>query len=173
VPQAVWLDDFMVKDAATWATEAPGIVWVEYPELGERIARAAKIPYFGGGDRAGIEIERETGTRSIIASIRSHGTGKNLQRAFSRNLVCNPMADGEAWEQLIGRTHRIGQPADEVTVEVYQHTQEYRDAFAKARELAAFTEPSSSSRRSSASPPTCSASKPPASTRERRPFGRA
>lgn len=137
VTEAVWIDDFMIRDAAQWARENVGIVWVEFPELGEKIARAAKVPWFGGGDEASATIITEKGDRSIVASIRAHGTGKNLQM-FSRNYVATPPADGATWEQLIGRTHRPGQLADEVEVEVAQHTQDYRDAFAKARSYARF-----------------------------------
>lgn len=140
--ETVWLSDFVVQDAARWALESPGIVWVEFPELGERIARVARIPYFGGGPDASREILKETGARSIVASIKAHATGKNLQ-AFRRNLVANPPADGGLWEQLLGRTHREGQTAKLVEVEVYAHTQDYAGALQKAREYAAFTEQTS------------------------------
>lgn len=80
-------------------------------------------------------IIRENGKRSIVASLRAHGTGKNLT-AFSRMLFVNPPADGAAWEQAIGRCHRQGQLADEVEVELYQHTDELLEAFRKARDFA-------------------------------------
>lgn len=134
-----WLSDFVVQDAARWASDKkrPGIVWVEYPELGERIAKAAGVPFYGGGKEASAQIPLENGRRSIVASIAAHGTGKNLQ-AFCRNLVVTPPASGAVWEQLLGRTHRQGQLADEVEVEVYQHTLDFQEAFRKARDLAAF-----------------------------------
>ncbi|NOK09602.1 hypothetical protein [Corallococcus exercitus] len=75
--------------------------------------------------------------RSIVASLRAHGTGKNLT-AFSRMLFVNTPADGAAWEQAIGRCHRQGQLADEVEVELYQHTAELVGAFEKARDFARF-----------------------------------
>ncbi|RUO93093.1 hypothetical protein D7Y11_11445 [Corallococcus sp. AB018] len=84
-------------------------------------------------------IIRENGKRSIVASLRAHGTGKNLT-AFSRMLFVNPPADGGAWEQAIGRIHRQGQLADECEVELYQHTEELADAFRKARDFARFIE---------------------------------
>lgn len=139
VPEAVWISDYVVQDAADWARENVGIVWVEFPELGEAIAKEAGIPYFGGGDEASKLIPLETGKRSIVASIRAHGTGKNLQM-FYRNLVVTPPADAAIWEQMIARTHRPGQLADEVTVDVVQHTAPYRDAFSLARERARFLE---------------------------------
>lgn len=137
VPEAVWVSDFVAQDAAKWAKKNVGIVWVEFPELGERIAKLAGVPYYGGGTAASDEILRETGKRSIVASIKAHGTGKNLQQ-WCRNLVVTPPADGATWEQLIARTHRPGQLADEVEVEVYLHTEDYRGAFARAQEYARF-----------------------------------
>jgi len=141
VTETVWLSDFIVNDAARWANrkEQPGIVWVEFPELGERIAKAAGVPFYGGGKEASATIIRETGNRSIVASLRAHGTGKNLTM-FSRMLFVNPPADGASWEQAIGRVHRQGQLADECEVELYQHTDELIDAFRKARDFARFIE---------------------------------
>ncbi|NVJ08374.1 helicase [Myxococcus sp. AM001] len=141
VTEAVWLSDFIVHDAAKWALRKgqPGIVWVEFPELGQRIAKAAGVPFYGGGPEASTTIIRESGKRSIVASLRAHGTGKNLTM-FSRMLFVNPPADGAAWEQAIGRCHRQGQLADEVEVEMYQHTEELVGAFQKARDFALFIE---------------------------------
>lgn len=59
---------------------------------------------------------------------------------FSRMLFVNPPADGAAWEQAIGRCHRQGQHADEVEVELYQHTDELAGAFQKACDFARFIE---------------------------------
>ncbi|WP_141592257.1 DEAD/DEAH box helicase [Myxococcus sp. AB056] len=141
VTEAVWLSDFIVRDAANWALRKgqPGIVWVEFPELGQRIAKATGSPFYGGGPEASATIIRESGKRSIVASLRAHGTGKNLTM-FSRMLFVNPPADGAAWEQAIGRCHRQGQLADEVEVELYQHTAELVGAFQKARDFARFIE---------------------------------
>ncbi|GMU00996.1 hypothetical protein KH5H1_51160 [Corallococcus caeni] len=61
-------------------------------------------------------------------------------KMFSRMLFVNPPADDAAWEQAIGRIHRQGQLADECEVELYQHTDELTDAFAKARDFARFIE---------------------------------
>lgn len=138
VTDTVWLSDFVAVDAAKWAREKVGIVWVEFPELGEKIAKLAGIPFYGGGKESSALIAAETGSRSVVASIKAHGTGKNLQHAFARNLVVNPPADGGTWEQLIGRTHRQGQPADLVEVDIYQHTGDLEDAFTKARDYARF-----------------------------------
>ncbi|WP_223744888.1 helicase [Corallococcus sp. AS-1-12] len=136
-PEAVWVSDFLIQDAAEWARSRVGIVWVEFPELGERIARAAGVPYYGGGLAASEAILMESGRRSIVASIKAHATGKNLQQ-FSRNLVVTPPSDGALWEQLLARTHRPGQRAACVEVEVCLHTEDYAAAFVTARERALF-----------------------------------
>jgi len=114
-------------------------VWVEFPELGERIAKAAGVPFYGGGPLTSQTIIREDGNRPIVASLRAHGTGKNLTM-FSRMLFVNLPADGAAFEQVIGRMHRQGQMADEVEVELYQHTPELIRSVRKAREFARFIE---------------------------------
>ena len=44
-----------------------------------------------------------------------------------------PPSSGQAWEQLLGRTHRPGQEADEVWVGVFQHTRPFRKALQTAR----------------------------------------
>ena len=70
----------------------------------------------------------------VACSILVHGKGKNLQgeadrgpggtptRGWSRNVIIEPPSSGQTWEQLIGRTHRQGQRADEVVAVIYQHT---------------------------------------------------
>jgi hypothetical protein len=73
------------------------------------------VPYFGAGSE---EIANERGDRSVVASIQAHGVGRNLQM-FSSNLVVSCPSAGADWEQLLGRTHRQGQQADEVTYEYF------------------------------------------------------
>lgn len=137
--EAVWVDDFLVRDAAEWARTNTGIVWYEHDAFGRAVAKAAGIPFYGPGADASAAIITESGTRSIVASIRAHGTGKNLQM-FRSQLVANPPSDGGTWEQLVGRTHRAGQLADEVEVHVYRHVDAMREALDKARDLAAYIE---------------------------------
>jgi hypothetical protein len=126
--EAVWLDEYLVDDSVAWGRENVGVVWYEHAALGAAIAKKGGFPLFGPGAEG---ILKEKGTRTIVASIRAHGTGKNLQ-CFNRNLVTTTPTSGTVWEQLLGRTHRPGQEADEVTVEVYRHTLEMRAAVNKA-----------------------------------------
>lgn len=131
----VWLDDFLARDAVAWAQEAPGVVWYGHSAWGRKVAELGGLPFFGGGDEASEGILKESGTRSIVASIKAHGTGKNLQM-FSRALVGNPPADAGVWEQLLARHHRQGQEAAEVKFYVYRHTEEMCAAMDSALEFA-------------------------------------
>lgn len=130
---AQWVDDsFMVDDAIAWGREAPGIIWVTHIALGEKIAEKSGFPYYGEGKEASQLILDEKGNRTIIASVQSHQKGKNLQHAFWRNLITTPMASGEAWEQVVARTHREGQPSDIVMVDIYMHTDSFKNSFTQA-----------------------------------------
>jgi hypothetical protein len=91
--------------------------------------------YFGAGDE-GILMTTEP---AICVSIDAHSTGKNLER-YSRNLITSPPTNGETWQQLLGRTHREGQLADTVTVEVMLHCEELEACFEKARADARYLE---------------------------------
>ena len=134
--EAVWLTDELVKEAALWTVNNVGIAWVEFPEFGARVAKLAGKKYYGAGEQ-GSEISFCDGRTSIVASVKAHGTGKNLQM-FSANLFTSPPTNGVDWEQTIGRTHRQGQMSDTVTVDVWQHTQVFRDSVDKGSDLALF-----------------------------------
>ena len=123
----VWLSDFLLEDAAAWAAEAPGIVWSDHPAWAHRLAKLTGLTYYGGGPAADALLAKVDGGRSIIASIKAHGTGKNLQM-FSRCLFVDQPSDAGIVEQAIGRLYRQGQTRD-VEVTRYQHTPEYADAW--------------------------------------------
>jgi hypothetical protein len=142
--ETVWLDKFLVNAAIEWAQEKPGIVWVESEAVraAEEIARGAGIPVYAGGDEDTRALHAEDGTRSVVCSMKAFKEGENLQM-FNRNLVTTPPSSGAMLEQLIGRTHRTGQKADEVTVDFYLHTPELvkalKDAKDKAKAIAETT----------------------------------
>jgi hypothetical protein len=136
--EAIWLSDFLLEDIASWAKEKPGIVWVEHSATGHRLEKLTGFRYYGGGDAASSDIIKEDGKRSIIASANAHVTGKNLQGSFWRNLIVTISSDAAQLEQLLGRTHREGQPEDEVECHYYQHTSELSDSLDRAREKAQF-----------------------------------
>lgn len=137
--EGVWIDDWLARDAAEWCKTTVGICWYEHDLFGRRVAELADRPYYGPGADAGLRLLSETGRHSIVASIRAHGTGKNLQQ-FSHNLLANQFSDAAVGEQLLGRTHRQGQLADEVTVEVYRHTHVFIEALDRAKMLASYIE---------------------------------
>lgn len=141
--EAVWLSDFFTCDAVEWGREAcsakqGGIIWYESDAVGQAIAAAGGFPLFGGGEESErILTITPAEAPCIVASVRAHGEGKNLQR-YSTNYVCCPGTDGKKWEQLLARTHRDGQKADEVTFIVPQHTDDYVAAFRGALESARY-----------------------------------
>lgn len=123
--ESIRLHDFLVQDAAAWCREHTGIVWYDKREFGVWLAEITGLPLHCGGPDAGPRILAERGDRTIIASIQSHGTGRDgLQDVFSKQLVANPPASPSAWEQMLGRLHRIGQKADVVESWFYRHTPE-------------------------------------------------
>lgn len=131
---AVWVDDFYVQRCAAWFDGKSGLLWYEFPEFAQRVVSASGAVFCGAGDEGSERLAQLSGKEQVVVSIRSHGQGKNLQ-VFNRSLVANPPSDGATWEQLLGRTHRGGQLADEVFYDVPRHTESVRKAVAKARAL--------------------------------------
>jgi hypothetical protein len=128
---AEWVHPFAVEAAGDWLAsctdQEPGICWIDQVAFGQELASHSGAPYFGAGDSSILDCKAP----AIIASIHAHSEGKNLQR-YCRNLVTAPMSSGKAWEQMLGRTHRQGQLADEVTCEVFFHAEELRASFDQA-----------------------------------------
>jgi hypothetical protein len=111
-PVPVWLDRSIIKAAAEHTREHNAIAWTRYRAAGFALD-AAGVPYYPGG----VDPESATPGTPIACSIAAHGTGRNMQ-AWCRSLVLTPPANANAWEQLIGRTHRPGQRADVVGIDV-------------------------------------------------------
>ena len=61
----------------------------------------------------------------------ANSTGQNLQM-FSSNLIISCPSGPATMEQLIGRTHRDGQEADEVSVDILLGCVEHYEAFTRA-----------------------------------------
>lgn len=132
--EPVWLDDYLVEACARWVLAKldageRGIVWYQHSALGDALEDAG-LPVF----RAGEDPEAKGANCDLIAcSIRAHGTGKNLQR-WHANLFMNWQSGGATIEQTIGRTHRQGQLADTVTVDLFAHDGElFKRSFNDAR----------------------------------------
>jgi hypothetical protein len=132
-PADVWHDDKALLTCAIWMEREKGIVWVEQVFFGRRLAQMTGAAYYGpkGLTDTGESIALVKPGKSIIASVAANATGHNLQM-FSRNLVTSCPPSALKMEQLIGRTHRDGQEADEVTVEILLGCREHADAFQRA-----------------------------------------
>jgi len=130
----VWISDFFVRWAKRWSESQgePVILWYDTKAVEAALVEAG-LPVYG----AGTEVPMEAKTCGM--SIHAHGTGKNLQ-AWRKQIVLAPPTSGEAWEQLLGRTHRFGQDADEVEVHVCTHTKQFEDAFEGALKNARYIE---------------------------------
>jgi hypothetical protein len=132
-PKDVWHDDAALTACAAWMEKERGIVWCEHRFFARRLAQLTCAPYYGanGLSESGESITVVKPGRAIIVSRQANATGRNLQM-FSTNLVtsCSPCA--QIVEQLIGRTHRDGQEADEVTVDILLGCREHHDSFQRA-----------------------------------------
>jgi hypothetical protein len=139
-----WLDSGLVRHACKWfkRDDGQGIIWVEHVAFGKALeALTGPGTYYGaqGLNSRGEPIEAATGP--VIASVAANSEGRNLQH-HSRNLVISCAPNGALWEQLLGRTHRDGQEADEVTVDAYCGCLEMWTGFEQARADARYIEDS-------------------------------
>lgn len=116
----VWEDDCIIRRVEGWAKKHNGLIWVSEVALGQRLEKDLGIPYFHnmGLDNLGRTVESmRPSDGSVVVSIASNFEGRNLQ-AWNENMVISPPPTGTTWEQLMGRTHRQGQEADEVWFDV-------------------------------------------------------
>jgi hypothetical protein len=145
----LWVSDYLVRDAEEWALTTGGIVWIMHStahtyegqdqsedDLGGQFTR---IPYFGAGDE---RIRTHKGP--CVASVRAHGTGKNLQQ-WHRGLLMSMPSSNKTLEQLLARLHRNGQKADSVMFEFYAHSLENLNALEKCIGDAEFVQQTSGS----------------------------
>ena len=132
-PKPVWHDDSALQAAATWMEREKGIVWTEHVFFAKKLAQMTGAAYYGadGLDESGSSITYVKPGRGIIASIQANGTGRNLQM-FSSNLFASCPSGPSQMEQTIGRTHRDGQEADEVIVDILLGCAEHAEAFSRA-----------------------------------------
>lgn len=127
----VWISDWLVKDAAEWAHKEPGIVFYSHKAFGEELARVSGLPLYDSTDTTS-DLIKETGSRSIIASLNAIGTGLNLHKEFHRVLFTTTASSSVTMQQAIGRVYRQGQPKDTVFVDLYRHTPEMCQALESA-----------------------------------------
>ena len=126
-PKPVWISDDPIKQAIKRAGKGC-LIWTKHTAEGEAMQRLG-VAHYGGGTSP--ELARPGDTISV--SLPAHHRGCNLQRGWSRNLILAPPADARIWEQLIGRTHRQGQTASCVDVEIVSAIPYHEDVLQRAR----------------------------------------
>ncbi len=145
-PKDIWHDTAALEACEAWMKKGPGIVWVEHIFFGDELERRTGAPYFreGGSDKSGRNLEvlselikaGKATVGPIIASVHACQAGFNLQ-PWARNLLTSCPSGAKACEQLIGRTHRDGQKADQVEVDILlgciEHFESWENALAQAR----------------------------------------
>lgn len=135
-PTPYWVSDHAIKWILRWAKKNDGIIWTQNVALGKALEKKG-LRFFQQEARHAasgtpiMDARPEDG--AIVASIDSCSTGQDLQR-WTRNLVVGCPSSGEIWEQMIGRTHRDGQKATEVTFEVLMGCREHVRSFWEAVE---------------------------------------
>lgn len=133
-PKDVWHDDTAIGVCAAWMDKHKGIVWCEHTFFARRLAAVTGATYYGQEGRTddGRSIVDVKAGQPIIASRQANATGRNLQM-FSHNLITSCPTSSDILEQTIGRTHRDGQEADEVVIDILLGCREHFDAFERAR----------------------------------------
>ena len=134
--EAVWVDDFMILDAVHWL-RGGGIIWYQYKAVADALEKSG-VRVFRAGQKRIEKVD-------CALSIPSHGTGLNLQ-AWRRQLITTPPSSGRRFEQLLGRTHRLGQEAESVEGHIYQYCAPFRRAYKAARADARYIEETTSQR---------------------------
>lgn len=134
--KAIWHDDSALDICARWLEREKGIAWCKHTFFARELSKRTGFPYFGqnGRDDKGREIDKDPSvTGPVIASIDSCATGKNLQFKWHKNLITDCPSGGDLLEQLLGRTHRHGQDADEVEAEILVGCAEHVSSWESAR----------------------------------------
>jgi hypothetical protein len=136
-----WASKFLVEDAVDWllAQTEPAILWYRDKAFGEAL-RELGVDVRGEGDPP----PRTPGP--VALSIGAFQQGHNLQEIWRLSRVVGCPSSGKVWEQKLGRTHRLGQRADVVVCDVYQHHEGERGALARALADAKYVEESTGNR---------------------------
>lgn len=126
----VWLDNSVVDYCKNWLNTEIGILWTEHVLFAKRLSAETGTAYYGSGNVG--DAEKHSTAKPMILSIEAGREGLNLQ-GWHSNCIISPPPNGERWEQLLGRTHRDGQEADEVSFDVAGFSIEHVEAFWQAR----------------------------------------
>jgi hypothetical protein len=134
--EVVWLSDYLLRDMIEWSKESQGgLIWTAHTATGHALDRSG-IHYYGEGAEASSQILTSESHLCYAVSMRAHHASKNLQQ-HHRNLIASITSDESMLEQLLGRTHRQGQRAAEVTADIYYflpaHVDAWQTALTRAR----------------------------------------
>lgn len=134
----LWITRWCIQQIVDKAVaEGPCIVWYHEKAVAEALADCGLLV-----KHAGEAVP--TQPCDVALSIRSHGTGLNLQDRWHKQVFAHVPANGTTWEQVLGRTHRPGQPEDEVWAWVPNWTRSLREPFSQARRDAQWIQSSTS-----------------------------
>jgi hypothetical protein len=113
--------DYKVAAAVAWAKEnKEGIIWHHHPEIGIWLCEMLREAGIQHTYAPAGENEKAYAEGLVVASM-AHGTGKNLQHQH-KQLFLEVRREASIMEQVIGRTHRAGQEADEVYADIFIST---------------------------------------------------
>lgn len=133
---ARWVSTYLIDETMAWVRAQPGsiLIWYADTAVGELLATRYGLTVYGEGSRMPVDQ-----ASTCAASIKVHGTGRNLQ-PWNRQIVLGCPGNGQTWEQLLGRMHRHGQTAEFIDVVLPIPTARVLDAFENARRDAAYIE---------------------------------
>lgn len=118
-PIPIRICPYKIDAAVEWCREyqkSGGLIWYHHPAVGEWLSEKLTeqgLPHTlakAGDDKAAYKP-------GLVVASYAHATGKNLQKQ-SRNLILEMRREADKMEQCLGRTHRTGQAADDVRVDV-------------------------------------------------------
>lgn len=130
ISEPVRVCDYKVAHAVKWAEKLlhkthghkGALMWVHHDDPGRWLAealKAARLPFLWcpsesvrKGSNAAI-LDPKNADKIVVASMGGHGTGKNLQH-FEHQFFLQFPRQADLLEQVLGRTHRNGQEADEL-----------------------------------------------------------
>lgn len=130
ISEPVRICDYKIAHAVKWAEKLlhktrgheGAIIWAHHDDPGRWLAdalKAAGLPYLWcpsesvrKGSNAAI-LDPKNADKIVVASMGGHGTGKNLQH-FQHQFFLQFPRQADLLEQVLGRTHRNGQQADEL-----------------------------------------------------------
>lgn len=126
---ALWLDAHAIDWAKDWikAAKSPALIWTEHAIFARALSVATGLPYYGEEardartQRSLLDHPRD---QHAIVSRFSCSAGFDLEWSHRNLLLCAP-TNATQIEQLLGRTHRSEQRADEIFVDYFIGCEEY------------------------------------------------